>query len=139
MRIEEQFNLVAKQYDCNRRKFIPCFDDYYERTTDFIASGINNPKRILDLGAGTGLLTSFWYKHFPHAEYVLSYIADGMLNVARERFNGLENVKFKVMDYTRDLSEDDFDVIISALSIHHIENDKKEDLFKRIYEKLRFC
>lgn len=26
MNIEEQFNLVAKEYDSNRRKFLPCFE-----------------------------------------------------------------------------------------------------------------
>lgn len=25
MNIEAQFNLIAEEYDCNRRKFIPCF------------------------------------------------------------------------------------------------------------------
>lgn len=57
MNIEEQFNLIAKEYDSNRRRFIPCFDDYYENTTNFLASKIVTPKRILDLGACTGLLS----------------------------------------------------------------------------------
>jgi len=35
MNIQEQFNLVAKEYDENRRHFIPCFDDYYNGATDF--------------------------------------------------------------------------------------------------------
>ena len=48
--IEEQFNLIAKKYDENRRKFIPCFDDYYESTTKLILSNIDSPKRVLDLG-----------------------------------------------------------------------------------------
>ena len=30
MSIEAQFNLIAKEYDANRKKFIPCFNDYYE-------------------------------------------------------------------------------------------------------------
>ena len=29
MSIEEQFNLIADEYDVNRKRFIPCFDDYY--------------------------------------------------------------------------------------------------------------
>ena len=29
--IEEQFDLIANEYDSGRRKFIPCFDDYYEK------------------------------------------------------------------------------------------------------------
>ena len=36
MNIKEQFNFVAQEYDNNRKKFIPCFDDYYENTTKFI-------------------------------------------------------------------------------------------------------
>ncbi len=28
MDIKEQFNLVAQEYDANRKKFIPCFNDY---------------------------------------------------------------------------------------------------------------
>ena len=54
MDIETQFNLVAEEYDQNRKKFIPCFDDYYINTTKFLNSTIVEPNRMLDLGAGTG-------------------------------------------------------------------------------------
>lgn len=136
MNIEEQFNLVAKEYDNNRKKFIPCFDEYYEHTTKFIASNIEKPKRILDLGAGTGLLSYFWYKHFPESEYVLVDIADDMLNIARERFSGLENVSYKVLDYSREFPDGKFEIIASALSIHHLTHEDKKELFSRIYNRL---
>ena len=61
MNIDAQFNLIAEEYDCNRRKFIPCFDDYYKNLTQFIISSIKKPKKVLDLGAGTGLLSYYWY------------------------------------------------------------------------------
>ena len=44
MEIEKQFNLIAEEYDSNRRKFIPCFDDFYQSTTKFIASNLVMPK-----------------------------------------------------------------------------------------------
>lgn len=50
-RITNQFNSDAKAYDSKRRIFIPCFDDYYINSTKFIASVINKPSRVLDLGA----------------------------------------------------------------------------------------
>lgn len=78
MNIEAQFNLIAEEYDRKRKKFIPCFDNYYKNTTRFIVSNIIKPKRILDLGAGTGLLSYFWYQHCPESEYVLVDIADDM-------------------------------------------------------------
>ena len=53
MNIEEQFNLIAEKYDINRRKFIPCFEEFYEKTTDFLVVCVPAPKNILDLGAGT--------------------------------------------------------------------------------------
>lgn len=136
MTIESQFNLIAKEYDSNRKKFIPCFDDYYISTTKFIASNIAQPKRILDLGAGTGLLSYFWYRHFPASEYVLVDIAEDMLEAARKRFAGIDTVSYQAADYSRELPAQDFDAIVSALSIHHLENGDKEKLFERIYDKL---
>ena len=136
MDIQAQFNLIAEEYDANRRKFIPCFDDYYDSTTRFIAANITPPKRVLDLGAGTGLLTYYWYKCFPTSEYVLVDIADKMLDVARKRFEGANNVSYQILDYSKMLPETSLDVIISALSIHHLEDASKSELFKRIYDKL---
>ena len=136
MNIEEQFNLIAKEYDANRKKFIPCFDDYYENTTKMITSNIEMPKRVLDLGAGTGLLTYYWFKEFDTAEYVLVDIADEMLDISAKRFEGLENVSHQVMDYTKQLPDEYFDVIISALSIHHLDDIQKSELFDRIYKAL---
>ena len=69
--IENQFDLIADEYDSERRKFIPCFDDYYMKTTDFAAVFAGSPLRILDLGAGTGLLSMYYFKHFPGAQYIL--------------------------------------------------------------------
>lgn len=136
MNIEEQFNLIAKEYDANRKKFIPCFDEFYEYTTKFIASNIETPKQILDLGAGTGLLSYFWFQHFPKSEYVLVDIADDMLNIARDRFSGLENVSYEVLDYSKEFPNGKFDIIASALSIHHLMHENKKELFSRIYNRL---
>ena len=134
--IEKQFNLIAKEYDANRRKFIPCFDDFYENTTRLITSNIDVPKCVLDLGAGTGLLTYYWFKECKTTDYVLVDIAEEMLEVSRKRFAGLNNVSHQVMDYTKQFPDKQFDTIISALSIHHLNDVQKAELFHRIYEAL---
>lgn len=136
MDIEKQFNLIAEEYDMNRKKFIPCFEDFYQATTKFIASNLEDPKRILDLGAGTGLLSSFWFQHYPASEYVLVDIADEMLNVARKRFANIDNVSYQILDYSKELPNGTFDIAMSALSIHHLENKDKLGLFARIYDIL---
>ena len=134
--IEQQFNLIAKEYDVNRKKFIPCFDDYYKNTTKLILSNINTPQRVLDLGAGTGLLTYYWFKECKTAEYVLVDIAKEMLEISEKRFAGLTNIHHQVLDYTNKLPDGEFDAIISALSIHHLDDIKKVELFQQIYAAL---
>lgn len=135
-KIEEQFNLIAREYDSNRKKFIPCFNDFYESTTNFIAANIEEPKRIIDLGAGTGLLAYFWYRRFPSASYVLMDVAEDMLNVAGKRFEQIENISCQVGSYIDSLPEGFFDVAVSALSIHHLEDGDKVKLFAKIYDSL---
>lgn len=136
MNIEQQFNLISQEYDQNRRKFIPCFDDFYQTSTAFLAAKLPAPKRLLDLGAGTGLLSYFWFQHFPQAEYVLVDIAGDMLDVARRRFASLPKVSCEVMDYSQSLPDGTFDGMLSALSVHHLENAGKKELFARIYDCL---
>ncbi len=136
MNIEKQFNLIAEEYDSKRKKFIPCFDDFYNETTKFITANINAPERIIDLGAGTGLLTYFWYKQFPESEYLLTDIADDMLNVARKRFSNIRNISYLAENYIYKLPDIMFDTVISALSIHHLEYADKIKLFSRLYDKL---
>ena len=116
MNIQEQFNLIAEEYDANRRKFIPCFDDFYISSTKFISESISVPEKILDLGAGTGLLAYYWYQQFPESEYSLIDIADNMLEIARKRFYGLNNFSYTISDYRSDFPEKYFDAVVSALS-----------------------
>ena len=139
MKIEEitkQFNAVAKKYDINRKKFIPCFDSFYADTTAFITGEIFTPKSILDLGAGTGLLTYYWYLNLPSANYTLVDVAPDMLNIAKDRFSGLSNVSYEICDYSLSLPDGNYDGVISALSIHHLPDSDKIELFKRIYDRL---
>lgn len=136
MDIEGQFNLIAKEYDSKREKFIPCYEDFYENTTNFIASNIKCPHSILDLGAGTGLLTSFWYKYFPSSIYTLVDIADDMLKIAKKRFAGINNIVFNTLNYAEALPTDDFDIVISALSIHHLCDNEKVKLFNTLFTRL---
>lgn len=59
-----------------------------------------------------------------------------MLDVARKRFAGIDSISYQVLDYSKGLPNGDFDVIISGLSIHHLENEDKQKLFAQIYDKL---
>lgn len=135
-KITERFNEIAGKYDSQRRLLIPCFDDFYGTSTSFLASYRKSFSSVLDLGAGTGLLTSFLYKHYPDAEYTLADVSDKMLEVARKRFEDMDNFRFMICDYSQELPSGNYDLIASALSIHHLDGTGMATLYSRIYERL---
>ena len=131
-KIQEQFNFVAQKYDNQRRYFIPCFDDFYKSSIYYR----DDFKRVVDLGAGTGLLTKEMYELYPNAHYVLIDISKDMLKIAEERFKGLNNFEYMEYNYMENIPVKNCDLICSALSIHHLENSEKDNLYKNIYKKL---
>ncbi len=133
--IEEQFNSIAHKYDSRRKDLIPCFDDYYGTIIDLLPEHNQSPK-ILDIGAGTGLLTQMVYEKFPNAEITLIDIADEMLDVARDRFHGINSVSYVTADYTKYNFTKKYDIIVSALSIHHLSHSDKEELYTACYKML---
>jgi len=90
----------------------------------------------VDLGAGTGLLTKVLYEMYPDANYTLIDVSQDMLKVAKERFAGKKNFRFLDCNYADDIPVDNCDMICSALSIHHMEENEKEKLYQNIYQKL---
>ena len=134
--LQSQFNAVSEQYDGQRRALIPCFDLFYQTAAE-LAAAVPNVRRVLDLGAGTGLMSAFVHTRCPQAEFILADISVQMLAKAQERFSGLPNVHFIEQDLTRlapddRLPENGFDLIVSALAIHHLDNPQKQTLFRQI-------
>ena len=134
--IKRQFNSNVDIYDSGRRYFIPCFNDYYETGVNILSLIKNDYESILDLGAGTGLLTKYLYEKFPTAQFTLVDVAEKMLDIAKVRFRGKNNFTYNVADYSAELPSRDFDLIASALSIHHLDEDEKRLLYSLIYDKL---
>jgi len=98
-KIKEQFNYIAEKYDNNRKCFIPCFDDFYIRSVSLLKYYKNNFLNIVDLGAGTGILTKIIYEMYPNANYTLIDISKDMLKIAKERFNRMNNFNFLEYNY----------------------------------------
>jgi tRNA (cmo5U34)-methyltransferase len=131
---QEIFDITASTYDADRARLIPCYDAFYRRATDLIPAGAKN---ILDLGAGTGLLSTFIRQWYPDARIILADLSEPMLAKARARFSGDTNVTFEVTDYTSAPITGTYDAIVSALSIHHIDDASKRALFDKIFSALR--
>ncbi len=134
--IRNAFNTIAAEYDAQRQYVIPQMDQYYGAAVWAAESKELNPA-ILDIGAGTGLLTALMLEKFPAAELTLLDISENMLAVARERFSDRKNVRYVVSDYSRSELGGTYDIICSALSIHHLTTEDKCLLFHKIYAALK--
>ena len=134
--LKTKFNKGAKSYDRQRSIVIPNLDQLYDIIADL--ADINTPApKILDLGAGTGLLTENLFKKYSRGHFTLIDISEEMLDIARKRFKDYHNFKFILGDYLKTDLEDYFDIIISSLSIHHLEDSDKRIIYSKVYELLK--
>jgi tRNA (cmo5U34)-methyltransferase len=121
------FDRQAGDYDAPRRRLIPPFDAFYGTAV----AAIGAPRRVLDLGAGTGLLSAFVRAAHPQAALTLTDAAPAMLERARERL-GDDGVDYVVADLAGPLPPWEWDAVVSALAIHHLDDGGKRDLFARV-------
>lgn len=93
-------------------------------------------KKILDLGAGTGLELIHVFELFPSAEVTVIDITENMLEELRKR-----SFAEHVITICGDLFEVEFggkyDAVISTSALHHFKKKEKIKLYKKIYDCLK--
>jgi tRNA (cmo5U34)-methyltransferase len=109
--------------------------DEVERATRGFAD--NGAPRTLDLGAGTGSTSLAVLRARPNAHLVLVDENPGMLAVAQDALP-VENIeRVVVADLSDPLPEGPFDLVVSALAIHHLDGPAKQELFAAVHARLR--
>jgi len=128
--IKDNFEHKSKSWDMNSRRVKNA-----KSIGEMIVKNINLKENftIMDFGAGTGLLTYFI------APYVSKITAvDNSPSMLLEFQNKQSEFRCKTFIVEKDLNKEDideeFDGIISSMTIHHIENIEK--LFEKFYSML---
>ena len=130
------FDQAASGYDGLRPKVIPCFTEFYQTIARLLPE---TPEElaVLDLGAGTGLVSALVRAARPACRVTAVDESEGMLERLKERFAQDERVKPMCMDYSQGPLPMGQDVIVSALSIHHLSNAGKQRLFGVLWDCLK--
>ncbi len=138
MSIDQAFNNAVAYYDAWMKKALPNFNDLFGSALDVIPFAQEAALRVLDLGAGTGLFSAHVLGRYPQASFVLCDVADKLLGVARERFTAqAAQFSYAVEDYRFLSAQTEYDLVISSLSIHHLQHAEKQSLFTSIFQALK--
>lgn len=132
-KVLDAFNQASQNYDNYRKNAIPHMDIFYNTATE-LTTKYHNPE-ILDLGAGTGILTEKIYQKHLKSNITLIDISKQMLDKAQKKFTQ-NNFQFIEADYINYNYTQKYDVIVSSLSIHHLTDDEKKQLYKKVYDIL---
>ncbi len=130
-------------FDIGIRQLLPHYDEMLNAIARCIPS---TSRRILELGCGTGELTIKILKRCPDAEIIAVDYSPRMIDFARgkiaqagykNRWQGIEADFGEWANYPEkfDIGAG-FDGCVSSLAIHHLKDDMKSNLFKRIGQSL---
>ncbi|MDP9377636.1 MAG: class I SAM-dependent methyltransferase [Actinomycetota bacterium] len=128
------FNDQAAGYESQRRRLVPPFDEFYGTAVSALDLAGRPLREILDLGAGTGLLSRRVKAAQPQARLTLLDGAPAMLAEARRALGG--DAQYLQADLIDPLAPGPWDAVVSALAIHHLDDDGKRRLFAGIHAEL---
>jgi len=123
------FHWKADTYVEQSRSIVPRFDELQAAA---IAAIPFAPETALDLGIGTGETSRRLLDAFPDAKVTGLDSSPEMVFRAREL-----GVEVKLARIEDPLPDGPWDLVIAALSIHHLSSDGKKDLFRRVREHAR--
>jgi tRNA (cmo5U34)-methyltransferase len=109
----------------------------YDRLQDALAAAASATPahRMLDLGTGTGVTARRVLDVHPEATLVGVDESAGMLAEARRALPPVTDLRVARLEET--LPDGPFDLVVSALAVHHLDGPGKAGLFRRVAEVLR--
>jgi len=126
--------------DFFNRKAAECYDEVHAvfmRTKEMITENLpDGTKKVLDLGAGTGLELIYLFNRFADAQVFAADISENMLAELDKRDFANKVTKIVGDFFAVDLGKD-YDAVISTSALHHFLKDDKKILFDRIYKALK--
>jgi trans-aconitate methyltransferase len=111
------------------RADVPRYDELQEATIDAIPWP---PGRVLELGVGTGETARRLLERHPDAEVTGLDAQPEMVFRARE-----EGIEVRLARMEDPLPDGPWDLVVSVLSVHHLDDGQKRDLFRRVREQSR--
>lgn len=121
-----QFHTDPNTYLEKIRAAIPRYDELQEEAVKAIPFA---PDRVLELGMGTGETTRHLLQHYPDAWVIGLDSSAQMVFHLRGEYDDVQLARME-----DPLPDGPWDLVISVLSVHHLTDEAKQRLFRRVRE-----
>jgi tRNA (cmo5U34)-methyltransferase len=129
----DQFHFDPATYLETIRAEVPAYDELQDAVAEATV-GIRT-ERVLELGVGTGQTSKRVLDLHPEAELVGIDESVEMLVAASADVAAAADLRVSRLQDS--LPEGSFDLVVSALAVHHLDGASKADLFARVADRLR--
>ena len=129
---EEFYDNISKEYTDSVRRCVPRYDEMLSSLFAYLPEHFS-PGKVLELGCGTGNLTCMIYEKFPDSEITAVDISEECIKECRRRLLGAD-IQYVKRDFIElDFPAESYDLILSSIAIHHLDDIYKEKLFNRVF------
>jgi tRNA threonylcarbamoyl adenosine modification protein (Sua5/YciO/YrdC/YwlC family) len=130
--LDGQFHFNPSTYGEMIRQDIPGYDEFQDALVELSGEGA---RRILELGTGTGETARRLLARHPDAFLVGIDESPAMLKAADTHLPP-DRVDLHISRIQEPLPAGPFDLVVTALSVHHLDGPEKADLFRRVHGRL---
>jgi tRNA (cmo5U34)-methyltransferase len=127
--VEGQFHWNPETYLDEIQAELPLYRELQDAAIDAIPFP---PRRVLELGVGTGETTRRLLARYSNAEVTGLDSTPAMVFHARDL-----GIDVRLARMEDPLPDGPWDLVIAVLSIHHLDDDAKRDLFRRVRQESR--
>jgi tRNA (cmo5U34)-methyltransferase len=134
--VKRHLRVDADEYDLQIRRFIPHYEEMIATGVEVLAALAPADGHILDLGGGTGALSSAVLAGLPNSRVTVLDVDADMLAEARRRLAEFgDRVSFEQASFLDPLPA--ADAVVASLALHHVHDlESKTALYRAILDAL---
>lgn len=135
--MEERDRMIhdVDEFEQGQKKDVK-YNEMLRKTVRIATKYCGGAKTVLEVGAGTGLLTEHLVNAYPDSTLIITEPDLRFLKRAREKLNDNRNVKL-IQARAEYYEGERVDLIIGAEVYHHIPDDLKKRFFKNLHKHLK--
>nr|WP_228042138.1 MULTISPECIES: class I SAM-dependent methyltransferase [unclassified Tychonema] len=135
--VREEFEQRAFDYDGLIPRLIPHYREQHDLILQLIPFETNANIQVLDLGAGTGILSALILQEFPQAKVLAFDMAENMLKICQTNLSAFgKRLTLQQGNFAEDDFGSGYDLVVSGLAIHHLDSAGKQQLFHQLFQSM---